>query len=89
MSESKLQGKIIKYIKRNGGLVIKTITTNTNGSPDLLICWGGKFIAFEVKNPNGKGVTSKLQKYRIKAIREAGGIAHVVSSMGEIIKYLK
>ena len=102
MSESKLQKQIIDDLP---GWNVKTIATNKRGTPDLLCCIPmskkqikklfkkqkkiGVFVALEVKNPNGKGVTSKLQKYRIKHIKEAGGIAGVVKSLQEVKNMLQ
>ena len=51
------------------------------GFPDILLCLGGRFIGVEVKLPGGK--ISPIQAITHDAIREAGGIAHVVHSLEE------
>jgi hypothetical protein len=48
------------------------------GTPDLIACVFGHFIALEVKMP-GEALT-ELQAYTLKCIREAGGLAAVVNS---------
>ena len=44
--------------------------------PDVIVCYEGRFIAFEIKRPGGK--VSQLQGYNMERIREAGGRAYVV-----------
>ena len=57
MSEKDITNKILKYLKEQpyffafkefGGLY------STAGIPDILCCYKGKFVAFEVKPPKGK-----------------------------------
>lgn len=68
MNESKIQAKIINQYELQGWYVIKLITTNKNGIPDLL-CLKEKDILFiEVKSEKGK--LSELQNYRIKELQE-------------------
>lgn len=47
------------------------------GIPDIICCFGGRFIAIECKA--GKGVTTALQDKEIAAIRTAGGMTMVVN----------
>ena len=47
------------------------------GIPDIICCFGGRFIAIECKA--GKGVTTALQDRELAAIRTAGGMAVVVN----------
>lgn len=76
--ESLFQKKVIKYLETlgndcwfvkywGGGIYTKS------GVPDLLICYKGRFIALELKAPNGK--VSKLQEINIQKINDAGGYA--------------
>lgn len=46
------------------------------GIPDLIICYKGKFFAWELKRE--KKEASPLQKYNIANIRKADGQAEVV-----------
>lgn len=71
MSESKYQAKLIKEYEGQGWYVIRLITTNKNGIPDLLCLKEGETPLFiEVKG--AKGRTSKLQEYRIKELSNNG-----------------
>jgi hypothetical protein len=47
------------------------------GIPDIICCFGGRFIAIECKA--GTGVTTALQDRELAAIRTAGGMAIVVN----------
>ncbi len=44
-----------------------------SGSPDYLLCIRGKFVALELKSE--KGLPSKLQRYILKRITDAGGLS--------------
>ena len=71
MSESKFQRKLIKQYESEGWYVIRLITTNKSGIPDLLcLKMGEKPLFIEVKSSKGK--TSALQEYRIKELNNNG-----------------
>lgn len=80
--ESNFQTKIIKYLESQGAYVIKYNASGISktGVPDLLACVNGKFIAIEVKAPNG--IASKLQEYNLKQIQKAGGIGLILYPKG-------
>ena len=59
-----------------------TIVTNRSGSPDIICCFNGLFVALEVKTE--KGITSKLQEYHQKEILKSGGRALIVRSVEEV-----
>lgn len=82
MTEQKTQTKIIKYLESIGAYVVKNISTSRNGVPDIIACYKGQFIAIEVKAKNGK--SSKLQKYNIEKIKQAGGVAFVARSVEDV-----
>lgn len=71
MLESKIQRKKIKQLEKEGYYVIKLITTNKPGIPDLIAIPRDSNVLFiEVKA--GKNTTSKLQDFRIKELNEHG-----------------
>lgn len=71
MTEQQIQAKKIKELEEEGYYVIKLITTNKNGIPDLIAIPKGSDVLFvEVKKP--KGVLSELQKYRLKELESYG-----------------
>ena len=77
MKEQDIQRKIIKYLESVGAYVVKVVASNKSGTPDILSCYRGIFLAIEVKRPETKTNVSELQEYNIKKIKEAGGVAIV------------
>lgn len=71
MREQQIQSKKIKELEAQGYYVIKLITTNKNGIPDIIAIPPNSDVLFvEVKGPNGK--LSKLQEFRIKELNDRG-----------------
>jgi Holliday junction resolvase-like predicted endonuclease len=70
MLEQARQKKITNRLTAEGWFVIKLITTNSPGIPDLIALKDGKTIFIEVKQP--KGVLSEIQHYRIAELRSKG-----------------
>ena len=54
----------------------------TNGIPDIICCYHGWFVAFEVKTD--KGQPTRLQEAVIHKIYAAGGTALVVRSVEDV-----
>ena len=83
-AESRFQKKAKELIESKGGYTIKIHVSayQSEGEPDLVCCYKGKFVAFELKVDNNK--PSKLQLEKIKEIQAAGGIAKAVWSLEEI-----
>lgn len=83
MAQEKIfENKIKKYLKDKGCYCVKYFGCNysTSGTPDILACINGCFVAIEVKAEHGK--PSELQLAKIRQIREAGGFAYVVYPSG-------
>ena len=62
--------------KEHGGMY------GTAGLPDIICCYRGRFIGFEVKTPEGR--LSKLQEITIAKIKAAKGEAFKVTSVEEV-----
>lgn len=73
--ESVLQTRIIKYLEAQGAVVVNPFTSrySKKGTPDLLVCFLGFFIAIEVKAPGE--TPNELQLLRLERVRQAGGYA--------------
>lgn len=76
MVESKVQKKITDHLEGHGWLVIKIITANKPGWPDLVCIGPNGTILIEVKTERGK--LSPLQVHRLEEISQVGGTAFVV-----------
>lgn len=85
--EQRIQGRILKGLKKHGIWATKVITANRNGVPDILACHEGCFVAIEVKTPKGR--VSKVQEFQIEQIRRAGGIALVATCWKDVAEVLQ
>ena len=85
MSENALQSRIKKTLEEMGCYVVNIRSPITAGTPDLLVCYEGKFFALEVKSFRGKTNPGreKLQRRTREKIQKAGGIAEKVHSVTE------
>tara|TARA_R110000868_G_scaffold68492_5_gene202460 strand:+ start:66 stop:308 length:243 start_codon:yes stop_codon:yes gene_type:complete len=71
VKEQQIQAKKIKELEAQGYYVIKLISTNKNGIPDLIAIPPNSDVLFvEVKGPNGK--VSKLQEFRHQELADKG-----------------
>ena len=84
MSEQQLQKQIINYLESKGYYVVKVITANKSGVPDILFCKDGRFHGLEVKAQGKKKNVTELQKHHIYMINASGGKALVSDSLEEI-----
>lgn len=90
MKEKAIENKIKAYLKTIGGLFFFKEhggLYGTAGVPDIICCYKGLFIAFEVKAESGKATA--LQDATIQRIRKAGGIAEVVRSVEEVKRIIE
>ncbi len=83
MNEKQIENQIKQYLDSIGAWHIKTHGNmfSKAGTPDVVACLKGKFVAIEVKQPGG--VVSALQAAHIELIKKAGGIAFVAYSLEE------
>lgn len=84
MKEQDVQKKIIKYLESLGAWTCKTITTNKRGTPDILACLDGRFIAIEVKAPGKMSTVTEIQQFQLDKITESGGIAFATDDIEKV-----
>lgn len=90
MREKAITNQILKYLKsipecfafKEHGSIY-----GVSGLPDIICCYKGKFVAFEVKTEKGR--LSKLQEFMITKINGSGGMAFKVTSLQEVKDILK
>lgn len=89
IKERDLQPEIIKYLESKGAYVLKTHVSSfqKQGEPDITCCYLGRYIAFELKRDE-KEKAKKLQEYKMKCIRKAGGIAMRVDNIKQVEEVL-
>lgn len=91
-TEADLVKKIIKALRalpHTEAMKIHGDLYQERGIPDILCCRKGEFFAFEVKRPGKEKNVSKYQDLKLKRIREAEGIALVISSVEEAVNAVK
>ena len=65
------------WVKVHGGLFQEA------GIPDIIGCWNGKFVAIELKTPQGE--PSELQKYTLNKLDSVGAIVGIATSVSEAL----
>jgi hypothetical protein len=100
MKESALQASAINLIEARGGFVVNQWGSplTQRGVPDLLVCYLGRFIAFELKNPelplddfidaSNDRFATPAQVRKLNAIRAAKGIGLVCNDLATIERVL-
>lgn len=70
--EKEIEAKLVKVVKRHGGLCLKWVCPGWAGVPDRIVLLpGGKVIFVELKRPKG-GVISARQKWWADKLRVLG-----------------
>ena len=59
----------------------------TNGVPDIICCYKGRFLGLECKLPGGR--LTKRQKRAIEKINRAGGVACRVESVEDVKRVIE
>lgn len=77
--ETKFRARLVSKLKQLPRTMLFSIQqTSIRGTPDILMCVNGLFVAIEVK-ASAKSNITKLQTYNLNKIQEAEGVALVVS----------
>lgn len=89
MVEQKYQKKITDFLEKQGAYVVKVITANKKGVPDIIACLNGRFIAIEVKTPTTRNNLSMLQQHNLDVISIAEGISMSAVEVEEVETVLR
>ena len=85
-TEQQIQSKVIKYLESLGAYVVKVITANHSGVPDIHACINGRWISIEMKKPGEK--PDPLQLFHLQMIQKAGGLATWATSLDQVQDFL-
>jgi hypothetical protein len=80
--ESKIQADFLKWIEKQVGVWIVKYPGGIfgkTGTPDVILCVQGKFVAIEMKKLDG--YRRKMQEYQQKKIRSSGGICEFCDTL--------
>lgn len=88
MTESQLQAKIIKYLEAQGWYVIKVVSSNRRGVPDLVCTKESEYYFFEIKTPTGKA--QPIQIAQINTINKIASSerAFIVRSIEDVAQII-
>ena len=91
MLEREIVAAIKKYLSSLGSDVFfwkeHGSVYGTNGVPDIICCYKGRFLGLECKRPGGR--LTELQKRAIKKINRAGGVACRVESVEDVKRVIE
>ena len=76
--ETKLKEKVLADLKGLGAWAEKIQQVGKVGTPDILACLKGRFIALELKSTEAE-VPSRAQILKLRKIKKAGGISLLVT----------
>ena len=88
--EGKVKKKIKEYLVTTGAWYYLPVSNGMGrvGCPDILVCYKGHFLAFEVKSPGKIGNTTANQDREIAGINNAKGVAIVVDSVEQVMEVI-
>jgi hypothetical protein len=91
MTEADLTKKIISAMQKEGALAVKIHggTFQSRGLPDVVSCFLSHFIGLEVKLPGKEDTISDLQRKKLWAIYDAGGIGYMVTTVSQVLRILQ
>lgn len=82
--EKEIEEKLVKMVKRHGGLCLKWVCPGWSGVPDRIILLpGGHVIFAETKRPKG-GKLSELQKWWRRKLGSLGFKTLVIWTVGDV-----
>ena len=89
--ESDIQTKIIEYLHGRPFTYVYNAgggASSARGTSDLLVCYRGLFVAFELKRPDGNYGLTTPQRIRFRQVHKAQGVAEVVTSIDDVRRVL-
>ena len=87
LRESALQRAIIAALEARGCYVVNVVVAGRTGTPDLIVCHEGHYIALEVKLP--KQQPTAIQLVERQRVLRANGAHAVVKSVEEAVAMLQ
>jgi len=94
VTEAEVQRDILSYLRRRGVLCARVnagragaVRLAPTGWSDIVGCYKGRFLAVEVKGPDGK-LTPEQMAFLLR-VRDEGGIAVVARDVMDVAKALE
>lgn len=88
MKESAIEARLVREVKKRGGLCYKFTSPGNPGVPDrIVILPGGTTIYVELKTEIGR--LAKIQKWQIEELRKRGADVRVLKGMDQVMNFLE
>lgn len=88
MKESAIEARLVREVKKRGGLCYKFTSPGNPGVPDrIIILPGGRTVYAELKTEIGR--LAKVQRWQIERMRELGADVRVLKGMDQVLAFLE
>lgn len=88
MKESAIEARLVREVKKRGGLCYKFTSPGNPGVPDrIVILPGGTTVYVELKTEIGR--LAKIQKWQIEELRRRGAVVRVLKGMDQVLAFLE
>ena len=87
MKESTIEARLVREVRKRGGLCYKFTSPGNPGVPDRIgILPGGITVYVELKTEIGR--LAKIQKWQIEELRRRGAAVRVLKGMEQVMEFL-
>lgn len=88
MKESTIEARLVREVKKRGGLCYKFTSPGSPGVPDrIVILPGGVTVYIELKTEIGR--LANIQKWQIEELRKRGATVRVLKGMDQVLAFLE
>ncbi len=88
MRESTIETRLVREVKKLGGLCYKFTSPGSPGVPDrIIILPGGRIVFVELKTEIGR--LANIQKWQIEELRKRGVIVRVLKGLDQVLEFLE
>lgn len=89
--EAKVKKKVKEYLQSIGAWYYMPVSNGMGrvGCPDILVCYSGRFLAFETKALGKRENVTANQMREINDIQRANGLAHVVDDVEQVVAIME
>lgn len=88
MKESAIEARLVREVKKRGGLCYKFISPDNAGVPDrIVITPDGRTIYVELKTLIGR--LAKIQRWQLEELRKRGADVRVLYGMDQVMAFVE
>lgn len=88
MKESTIEARLVREVKKRGGLCYKFTSPGSPGVPDrIVVLPGGVTVYVELKTETGR--LANIQKWQIEELRKRGATVRVLKGMDQVLAFLE